>query len=223
MRDTNNRLSPTAEAYGELQAAYDFLSQALFPLPLPPCLITLQRKGKSTLGYYSPKRFGTATGRMTDEIALNPRFFKELSFIDIMGILAHEMVHHWQEHFGKPSRSCYHNKQWAGEMLRIGLHPSHTGKPGGRMTGQQMMHYIIPSGLFEIAATKLETTHGITWFDVNSVALLPDGLEGTILPGQPRRRITFKCPTCVTEATSKPTANLICGDCELGMEPVDLW
>jgi predicted SprT family Zn-dependent metalloprotease len=172
---------------------------------------------------YSPSRFGTATGRTTDEIALNPRYFRDLSFIEIIGVLAHEMVHLWQQHFGKPSRNGYHNKQWAGEMLRIGLHPSHTGKPGGRMTGQQMMHYIIEGGLFERAAKELEANLGITWFDVNAVALLSDQSRDPFEKRMRRRRITFKCPTCSTQATSKPGANLVCGDCELEMEPVDLW
>ena len=227
VHNTSDPASPTAQAYGELQTAYDFFSRELFPIPLPPCLITMQRKSKRTFGYYSPKRFATASGETTDEIAINPRFFKEQTFIEIMSTLVHEMVHLWQHHFGKPSRSCYHNRQWAGEMLRIGLRPSNTGKPGGRMTGQQMMEYVIPGGRFEVAAAKLiQILPGITWFDVNATALLPDGLEGVILPTpRRRRRITFQCPTpgCGTAAVSQPATKLLCGHCHLEMEPVDLW
>ncbi len=75
--------------------------------------------------------------------------------------LVHEMVHLWQQDFGKPSRSCYHNKQWASKMESLGLMPSDTGLPEGRKTGQHMTHYIMAGGLFEkafqsIAQAELE-------------------------------------------------------------------
>ena len=64
------------------------------------------------------------------------------------------MAHEWQYHYGRhQSRGAYHNREWAGEMLRLGLHPSDTGRPGGRVTGQQMTHYIMPGGRFEQVAT----------------------------------------------------------------------
>ena len=31
------------------------------------------------------------------------------------------MCHQWQQHFGKPSRNGYHNKQWADKMESVGL------------------------------------------------------------------------------------------------------
>src|ERR1700680_4694459 len=65
--------SPTAEIYGVFQTAYDFFNTALFDGRLPPCLITLQRRSKRTLGYFAAGRFASTTGRTSDEIALNPR------------------------------------------------------------------------------------------------------------------------------------------------------
>ena len=48
--------SPTAQAYAELQAAFDHYNRELFGGELPPCLITMQRE-KRTYGYFSSERF----------------------------------------------------------------------------------------------------------------------------------------------------------------------
>lgn len=216
--------SPTPQAYGELQAAYDHFNHALFDGKLPPCLITLQRKGRQTFGYYAPKRFASATGKTSDEIALNPRFFKERPVIEVLATLAHEMVHVWQHHFGRPSRTGYHNKEWARQMLWLGLRPSHTGQPGGRMTGQQMTHYVVPEGRFEIAAKALIASPlAITWFDADGARLIPKGLDEFLSPPPAAgRRTKFVCPGCKAQAWGKPSLNLVCGNCELQMPPGDL-
>jgi predicted SprT family Zn-dependent metalloprotease len=89
-------------------------------------LITIQRH-KGSKGYFSPNKFAH---RRRTEIALNPVTFRERTDREIASTLAHEMVHLWQEQFGKPSRNGYHNKQFANKMEEIGLKPSDTGKPG---------------------------------------------------------------------------------------------
>ena len=48
------------------------------------------------------------------------------------------MVHLWQHHRGTPGRGRYHNQEWAEKMIEIGLMPTDTGKPGGRITGDHM-------------------------------------------------------------------------------------
>ena len=101
-------VKPTEEAYAELQHAYDFYNSGLFGGRLPSCLITFQRQ-KRTFGYYSKDRFGTRDGRKTDEIAMNPEYFAVVPMVEVLQTLVHEMTHLWQEHFGKPSRACYHN------------------------------------------------------------------------------------------------------------------
>ena len=45
-----------------------------------------------------------------------------------LAILAHEMTHLWQFHYGKPSRSGYHNKQQANIMGSMGSMPPDTAK-----------------------------------------------------------------------------------------------
>ena len=110
-----NALKPTKETYNEMQVAYEFFNENLFCDSLPNCLITLQRE-KRTLGYYSPDRFVNKSQIKTDEIAMNPSYFSIRSIEETLSTLVHEMVHLWQEHFGKPGRARYHNKEWADKM-----------------------------------------------------------------------------------------------------------
>src|SRR5713101_5984859 len=67
-------LTPTEQAYTELQHAYDFFNTRLFDGQLPPCLITMQRKNR-TYGYFSGNRWNNLAGDVTDEIAMNPAHF----------------------------------------------------------------------------------------------------------------------------------------------------
>jgi hypothetical protein len=221
----SSQLSPGAQAHHEVQLAYDFFNRELFRGDLPPCFVSFQRKGSRARGYFCSERLATAEGSRADEIALNPRHFRSRTFIEIMSTLVHEMVHQWQHHFGRRhSRTAYHNKEWAGEMLRIGLHPSHTGEPGGRMTGQTMSHFVMPGGLFQTAAQKLSAMlPSLTWFDADAAQPLPKGLVGSgLMPLASRsgRRTIYQCPTCKDRAQGKSTLFIICGNCETPMAPV---
>lgn len=156
---------PTEQAYQELQRAYDWYNNYLFNGELPSCLITFQR-AKKTMGYFCPKRFVDQQGNITDEIALNPEFFPIFPPIEIMQTLVHEMCHLWQSHLGNPSRSGYHNAEWARKMEAIGLMPSSTGRAGGAKTGQKMGDYAIPDGLFARVTLKLFSQgFAISWYD----------------------------------------------------------
>ena len=160
------RRLPTTETYTELQTAYDFFNKHLFADELPACLITLQRE-KRTYGYFSRQRFvGRANGQKVDEIAMNPSYFAIRTIAETLSTLVHEMVHLWQFHLGKPGRRSYHNKEWAVKMEEIGLCPSHTGRPGGRRTGEQMDHYIVEGGLFDVVCSRLLTQEfTLSWLD----------------------------------------------------------
>ena len=123
-------IEPTRETYDQFQEAYAYFNRVLFEGQLPNCLLTLQRN-KRSYGYFCGDRFGRTDGLVTDEIALNPRYFHDRPVAEVLSTLAHEMEHLWQHHFGKPGRGSYHNKEWAQRMKAIGLHPSSTGKEGG--------------------------------------------------------------------------------------------
>ncbi|MGD9605526.1 MAG: SprT-like domain-containing protein [Bacilli bacterium] len=159
-------LKPTNQVYEPLQKAYDFFNQELFNNELPDCLITLRSIKSGVLGYYWDSCFASTNDEITDEIAMNAKYFGTRSLDEVLATLVHEMVHLWQQHFGKPSRRTYHNKEWAKKMKDVGLQPSSSGKLGGDETGQSMHHYIIDNGVFFITIKKLlETDFHLLWFD----------------------------------------------------------
>ncbi|WP_287919195.1 SprT-like domain-containing protein [Comamonas sp.] len=186
-------VAPTRETYEELQVAYDHFNEQLFGGTLPSCLITLQRE-KRTFGYFSPARFASLTGTTTDEIALNPTYFAVVPIVETLQTLAHEMVHLWQEHLGKPGRGRYHNDEWASKMESIGLMPSSTGQPGGKRTGDMMADYAITGGRFLGACEALLTgSFKLSWYDrfpseehvrigAQSQATRIEGIQGTTVP-----------------------------------------
>jgi hypothetical protein len=109
--------NPTRRTYKTLDDAYSFFNARLFAGKLPACLITMQRKAGAR-GYFSSERFGSADGKeVTDEIALNPSHFRTRTPEQTLSTLVHEMTHLEQHHFGEPSRSGYHNKQWGMNCL----------------------------------------------------------------------------------------------------------
>lgn len=200
----DNKISPTQETYSDFQNAYNYFNKNLFNEALPPCLITLQRKGRS-FGYYSPQRFKhRTTSKTTDEIAINPDHISKREPIDILATLVHEMVHLKQEHFGSPSRGGYHNREWAAMMESVGLIPSSTGEPDGERTGQAMSHYILPGGEFERHCQQL-LTDGIclSWGD----------RFGQNEQKSKSSRAKYTCSTCQLNAWAKHGISLLCGKC----------
>jgi predicted SprT family Zn-dependent metalloprotease len=229
---------PTPEAYAELQQAFDHFNEALFGGELPPCLITLQRE-RRTYGYFSNSRFARRSGERSDEIAMNPSYFAVRSIRDTLSTLAHEMVHQWQCHFGKPGRRGYHNKEWAARMEAVGLMPSDSGQPGGRKVGERMTHYIVDGGAFDVACAELLTREfTLSWVDrfppVRPSAV--PGMSGTgdddedddgdddgtddlsglvelppIEPVNRSNRVKYRCPSCAAQVWGKPKLQVLCG------------
>lgn len=240
------RLTPTEQAYREFQEAYDFYNQRLFDNKLPGCMFTMQRRA-NTYGYFSSKRFVNLTGTKADEIALNPEVFAVVPMIEILQTLVHEMAHQWQQHYGKPGRRGYHNKEWGNLMESVGLMPSNTGKPGGRKTGEQMMDYLIEDGPFDVATRELVgNDFGISWLDrfptrskvnatlentvFNLTANDPDQddentavavgahLDLQIVEPNRSNRCKYICTGCGIAVWGKPKLNVKCGDCEKVLE-----
>jgi predicted SprT family Zn-dependent metalloprotease len=205
--------NPTTQTYTSLTAAYDFLNRELFDSGLPPCLITMQRH-KGAYGYFSGERFANTTDpkEVTDEIALNPAHFATRKPIEVLATLAHEMVHLWQHHHGKPPRKSYHDKQWAAKMHEIGLTPTATGEPGGKETGQKMLHIIDENGRFTSTVTKLLAENPtILYADLNND-------NKTVRKKKKASKTKYTCPSCGLNAWAKPETLLICGNCLKPME-----
>ncbi|WP_300524430.1 SprT-like domain-containing protein [Alcanivorax sp.] len=162
--------SLTDETYKLFDEAYAFFNSHLFGDELPICLITFQRQVR-LMGYASFQRWTSTEQDYIDELAINPEYFANFPVTEIFQTLCHEMVHIWQHHFGSPSRSGYHNKEWAQKMIDIGLMPSTTGRPGGDIVGERMMDYVIEDGPFTKACqTLLERGFQIKWLDAYPIA-----------------------------------------------------
>ena len=211
--------NPTQATYDELRAAYDFFNGRLFAGTLPSCLITMQRKAKA-YGYFAGGRFGTKDGRqITDEIALNPTHFRARTVEQSLSTLVHEMVHLRQHHFGKPSRTGYHNKEWARMMREVGLIPSDTAAPGGKEVGQAVSHYIDAGGPFDRACAELVQRGGTLPY----VELWGDDETRKKAKKKTASKTKYTCPSCAANAWAKPETNLVCGDCDEAMraEPAE--
>jgi hypothetical protein len=114
------------------------------------------------------------------------------------------MAHLWQEHFGKPGRGRYHNKQWAAKMEEIGLIPSHTGEPGGKRTGQSMSHYIQEGGPFQ-QQWKVLAECGFTFDYQDRLTNGPEIVR--------KLKVRYACPICSIHVWGKPDLHIICEEC----------
>ena len=145
-------------------------------------MVTVQR-GKPFYGFFAPERWKNNAGEKVHEIALNTAYFHERNMIEVFQTLVHEMCHLWQHDNGKPSRSGYHNKEWADKMESIGLMPSTTFKEGGARTGQKMGDYPIQGGAFQAACEKLAASgYFIKWIDRTLLRLPPNHVDGERQP-----------------------------------------
>lgn len=207
----------TTQQYGAFQQAYDFFNKKLFNNELPNVLITMNRHAKS-LGYFAPEKFGARQDEGTvHELSMNPDHFGRTDEA-ILSTLAHEMAHVWQQEFGKKPRGGYHDKQWGAKMKEIGLHPSDTGCPGGKETGQRMTHYIVEDGLYKQAFNELmskgfELKWGSQTAQINAAAG-----KASVRAKKAASKTKYTCPDCGTNAWAKPDTKLQCGECILEME-----
>lgn len=138
-------MKPTLDFYTYLQTAFDFFNERLFNNKLSPVMFTITRK-KRVCGYFRNNAWVSDSGEEIHEIAVNPAYFITASPLEIYQTLCHEMCHQAIFEFGKPSRSGYHNLEWANMMIDIGLMP--VAKDGG-ITGQSVGDKPIPGGKFE--------------------------------------------------------------------------
>jgi hypothetical protein len=209
-----------------LANAFDHFNCVLFKGYLPPVLITLNHRSINVLGYYHDQRFSLRTiepvhAPRVSEISLNPKSMEGRSDTEVLSTLVHEMVHLWQFASATPSRGGYHNREWADKMESIGLAPSNTGLPGGKRTGQQMTHYIMPDGPFEKACRALlERGWKLDWH-------VPSGHAQSLEPGVPIKpaanisKAKFTCLQCTQNAWAKAGAKLVCGICNIPMHKLE--
>ncbi|MDB6078799.1 MAG: putative zinc metalloproteinase [Akkermansiaceae bacterium] len=234
--------------YVTLSDCYDEFNARLFGGELRGCVLTFEDRGQHC-GYYRQGGFvGREADERRDEICLNPRhFLANAGDLELLQTLVHEQVHQWQAQFGEPSRRTYHNREWADKMLEVGLVPSHTGRPGGRMTGQQMADYPEEGGQFLVIANEiLGRSRLIKWYKegvairrAQEYATMPDGEEMPAMfaalaaalppageledkPAVAPTKVGYRCPGCKARVWGKPNLSLICGKCYEGGDVVYL-
>lgn len=205
--------SPTPALAKALNGAFDHFNKSLFECALPAPVFVWQRKKNCRGHFHGGVWKENGSNNSADEISLNPDLMEERTPRDILSTLVHEMVHQQQHHFGKPSRSGYHNKEWAEMMKAVDLMPSNTGHPGGKETGQAMTHYIIEGGRFDVTcASLLEGGWAFPWASLD-----------TRMPPKPKKssKVKFSCPECDANAWGAPTLRIYCADCDERMEGPD--
>lgn len=221
--------APTAEQFRAYQAMYRHFNRTLFGGKLPPILLNFSRHA-NTLGFFAPDRWEAISGgRLPHEISLNPAHLKGRPSRETASTLVHEMAHLWQQEFGSPSRTGYHNREWADKMETIGLMPSATGLAGGNRVGQSMTHYIVARGAFDKAFKKMPKPCLLPWQSgEGSMRRRPpggpggEGAEGgegegssPAGPVQSRNKVKYTCGgDCGVNVWGKPDLNLLCGDCD---------
>lgn len=193
-----------------LEFAYDALNASLFDGKLPLVIITLHRQ-RNANGYFWAERYASRAdrGEKVHELAINPDCL-DRPVIEVLGTLAHEMAHVWQQTCGTPPRKSYHDHQWANQMLKIGLKPVNVKNPA-RMTGQGVSHEIVEGGAFEKAGNQL-IRDGFSLDFVGEVNLFARALS------QSKRKTKYTCPQCDAAVWGKPEMNVQCGDCNCAME-----
>lgn len=112
---------------------------------------------------------------------------------------------------------CYHDRQWAAKMKEVGLWPSSTGCEGGKETGARVSHYIIEDGRYADAYAKWHAIHGETPLFQDVGMLLKDKEAEK----KKKSKTKFTCPQCQINAWGKPELHILCGECEVKMEPED--
>ena len=182
-------------------------------------------------------------GTLIHALALNPMYFAACPIEDTLSTLVHEMAHLWQHHAGKPGRRGYHNKEWAIHMAeQLGLQPSVSGRPGGKVTGERMDHYIMEGGPFIVHCRAfVDGGFRLRWFDrflpqvlggsqpvpeangedrgeqvagLSPSAGLPKGVEPLITARNRSNRVKYICEACDVTVWGKAGLLLSCGYCK---------
>lgn len=218
----------TEKQFTTIEGLFNYYNVELFNGQLKDCLLNLSRKN-GAMGFFAPRRWKDKTGKqIIHEISINPDTFN-VDDEELHRTLVHEMCHLWQEDFGKPSRRCYHNREWSNKMISVGLMPSHNGQPGGRVTGQSMNDYTIEGGRFQQKYQDIVSSGTddlkLPYYPakpllVSAVAILAgetetgeeSGEEGESAPSASGKKVRYMCD-CETKVWGKPGLNILCGDC----------
>lgn len=200
-------MKPSINQMQSYQAAFDYFNVELFEGELPQVILNFSRTGAKAVAFYAPKRWENSKqdSNILDEISLTPKWLNR-PLETIFSSLVHEMAHLWQFEFGSPSRTNYHNKEWAFKMNEIGLKPNN-GKGGE--TGQSVSHNIVINGPFQEAFKKMPEEYLLPWrvFCESDMEKKKTKKSGS--------RVKYTCPECDTNVWGKDGLEIICKECEV--------
>jgi len=208
-RKSGGEATPTAAQYDAFGRAFDAFNAALFGGAVPKCVLTFSRK-KGARGYFAANRWEARDGSKDGihEIALNPSAEGETPR-HVASTLVHEMCHAYQEAWGKPSRSGYHNEEWSLLMESVGLQPSSTGAEGGKRVGQKMTHWIVKDGAFDLAFRALGDELFLPFREVRPEGAGGDG-DGDGEGTKSKKKRVYVCVGCGSKVWGKPGMSLLC-------------
>ncbi len=227
--------TPTIEQFNAMQNAYSYFNKVLFAGELPGVILNLSRKSKAC-GFVAPFRWRKADAEPGSkgeihELSINPEILC-MDAIEVYSTLVHEQCHIWQHEYGEPTRSGYHNKEWASKMQSVGLVPSTTGKPGGAVTGQNMSDYPQEGGRFLQALEQLPQRYKLPFVSIEGDYLrnVRNGhpaADGEAAPEVAdiqqeklkRNKVKYTCPSCQANVWGKPLLKIMCGECIRDFEP----
>ena len=233
------RMKPTEELNRQFQELYDLLNDRLFAGSLVPCMVVFSRRKSNHYGYY--RRIGwkkREDKRAVPEICLNSELIldNEKDELEVIQTLVHEMCHHWQytDPDGKPSRTGYHNKQFAWKMQQVGLHASATGKPGGAETGQSMLDYVIVGGPLDLLYKELKASGwAISYVNDNLFRTIQSPAQAspvtpstssapitTPAPKPRKNKVKYSCPSCGINVWGKPLLRIGCLACNVPFQAI---
>lgn len=214
----NNQI--TLDQFAAIQKIFDYFNEALFDGSLNQCLLNLSRMPRAR-GFFAPNRWAKLSPKeegdteapqereKIHEISLCPEHIARAPK-EVISTLVHEMVHLWQEDFGKPSPG-YHNKQWAAKMKEIGLYPSNTGMPGGKETGKNCSHYILEDGAYSAAYDEMPKEYIYPFVAIPVLKVIKPN----------KNKTKYTCPSCETNIWGKEGIEVMCNTCNEEFQQMD--
>ncbi len=89
-----------------------------FKLEIPAISLCVDWLPAFCYGHFRSGRNGFG---LINEIAINRKYLVDQGAWEVLGTLLHEMLHAWQETYGKPGKNNYHNKEFRDKAHSIGL------------------------------------------------------------------------------------------------------
>lgn len=89
-----------------------------FKLQIPEISLSVDWLRCGTLGHF---RYGHNGFGLRGELAINRIYIDKHGFWQVLGTLLHELLHGWQQAYGKSGKRNYHNKQYREKAKSLGL------------------------------------------------------------------------------------------------------